>query len=161
LNQLRTNEIALASPWELRQFNLTTPISFLHETAVAQTPDIHFNAADPFWSGSTLLDTFITTTAAGATVPASFLGVPSLGASAPATGNTVGYSWDTSTLDLNPADPGNWTERRFDFSLNTCNACHAGETRTPFTHISPTTPLGSPAALSGFLTGITVTDPAF
>jgi hypothetical protein len=30
-----------------------------------------------------------------------------------------------------------------------------------FTHISPTTALGSPAALSGFLTGITVTDPAF
>jgi len=44
-------------------------------------------------------------------------------------------------------------------SLNTCNSCHAGETKTPFTHINPTTPLGSPAALSGFLTGITVPDP--
>src|SRR6185436_16484367 len=79
LNQLRTNEIALASPWELRQFNLTTPIGFLHETPVTQTPDIRFNRADPFWGGSTLLDTFITTNPAGATVPLSFLGTPFLG----------------------------------------------------------------------------------
>ena len=161
LNQLRTNEIALASPWELRQFNLTTPISFLHETAVFQTPDIHFNAADPFWSGSTLLDTFLVTNPAGTIVPSLFLGVRFLGASAPVTGNNVGYFWNTSTLDLDPTHPGNWNERRFDFSFNTCNACHAGETRTPFTHINPTTPLGSPAALSGFLTGINVMDPAF
>ena len=161
LNQLRTNEIALASPWELRQFNLTTPISFLHETPVAQTPDIQFNAADPFWSGSTLLDTFITTTAAGATVPLSFLGTPFRAGAAPVTFNNLGYFWNTSTLDLDPSHLGNWNQRRFDFSFNTCNACHAGETRTVFTHISPTTPLGSPAALSGFLTGITVTDPAF
>lgn len=160
LNQLRTNEIALASPWELRQFNLTTPISFLHETPVFQTPDIHFNAADPFWSGSTLLDTFLVTNPAGTIVPPSFLGTPFLGASAPVTGNNVGYFWNTSTLDIDPTHPGNWNQRRFDFSFNTCNACHAGETRTPFTHINPTTPLGSPAALSGFLTGINVTDPA-
>jgi len=161
LNQLRTNEVALASPWELRQFNLTTPIGFLHETPVTQTPDIRFNRADPFWGGSTLLDTFITTNSAGATVPLSFLGTPFLGGAAPVTFNNLGYFWKTSTLDLDPAHPGNWNQRRFDFSLNTCNACHAGETRTTFTHISPDTPLGSPAALSGFLTGITVADPAF
>jgi hypothetical protein len=45
------------------------------------------------------------------------------------------------------------------FSLNTCSGCHARETSTVFTHISPTGPAGQPAALSGFLTGITVTDP--
>src|SRR5215510_5184320 len=84
LNQLRTNEIALASPWELRQFNLTTPISFLHETPVFNTPDRRFNAADPFWSGSTLLDTFITS--GGGTVPPTFLGTPFLGGAAPVTG---------------------------------------------------------------------------
>ena len=161
LNQLRSNEIALASPWELRQFNLLSPIDFLHETPVAQTPDIRFNAHDPFWSGSTLLDTFITTNPIGATVPLSFLGVPFLGGAAPVTGNDLGYIWNTSTLDLDPTHSPNWNDNRQQFSLNTCNGCHAGETRTVFTHISPTTPLGSPAALSGFLTGITVTDPAF
>ncbi|HEY0482443.1 MAG TPA: hypothetical protein VGD37_33210 [Kofleriaceae bacterium] len=157
LNQLRTNEIALASPWELRQFNLTTPISFLRETPVFQTPDRSFNAADPFWSGSTLLDTFVMSTPAGATVPLSFLGTPFLGGAAPVTNNNLNYFWNFSTLNIF-APP--WNDRRFQFSLNTCNGCHAGETRTVFTHISPTSPLGSPAALSGFLTGITVTDPA-
>jgi len=161
LNQLRTNEIAIGSPWELRQFNLLNPIDFLHETPVFQTPDMRFNAADPGWSGSTLLDTFITSTPAGATIPTSFLATHFLGGAAPVTGNNTGYFWNTSTLDLDPSHPGNWNDRRFQFSLNTCNACHTGETRTTFTHISPTTPLGSPAALSGFLTGTTVTDPAF
>jgi hypothetical protein len=50
-------------------------------------------------------------------------------------------------------------EARHMVSLNTCSACHGGETRTSFTHISPA-PFNSEAALSGFLTGITVIDPA-
>ncbi len=161
LNQLRTNEIAIGNPWELRQFNLRSPIDFLHETPVAQTPDRRFNAFDPGWSGSTLLDTYIMLTPIGATVPLSFAGNPFLGGAAPVTNNNLSYFWKTTTLDLDPTHSPNWNDNRFQFSLNTCNACHAGETRTSFTHINPTTPLGSPAALSGFLTGITVTDPAF
>jgi hypothetical protein len=161
LNQLRTNEIAIGSPWELRQFNLLSAIDVLHETPVFQTPDVRFNAADPGWSGSTLLDTFLQLTPPGATVPLIFLGNRFLGGAAPVTANNVGYFWNTSTLDLDPAHIGNWNQRRQQFSLNTCNACHAGETKTPFTHINPTTPIGSPAALSGFLTGIAVADPAF
>ena len=158
LNQLRTNEIALASPWELREFTLPTPISFLRETPVAQTPDRSFNAADPFWSGSTLFDALV---AGGPpVVPPIFFGTPFQGGAAPVTGNNLSYVWMTSTLDLNPANPGNFNNARFNRSLNTCNACHAGETRTVFTHIDPMTPIGLPAALSGFLTGISVTDPA-
>jgi hypothetical protein len=161
LNQLRTNEIAIGNPWELRQFNLRSPIDFLHENPVAQTPDVRFNAFDPGWSGSTLLDTYIQTTPIGATVPLSFLGTPFLGGASPVTGNNLSYFWKTTTLDLDPTHSPNWNDNRHQFSLNTCNGCHAGETRTVFTHIDPTTSLGSPAALSGFLTGITVTDPAF
>jgi hypothetical protein len=50
-------------------------------------------------------------------------------------------------------------EARQKFSLNTCSGCHGGETLTIFTHVSMRPP-GDPATLSGFLTGITVTDPA-
>ena len=54
------------------------------------------------------------------------------------------------------------TCERHTLSVNTCNGCHAGETQTrTFVHIDPsTTPLSAPATLSGFLTGITVPDPA-
>jgi hypothetical protein len=54
------------------------------------------------------------------------------------------------------------TCERHTLSVNTCNGCHAGETRTrAFVHVDPsTTPLTAPATLSGFLTGITVPDPA-
>ncbi len=165
LNQLRTNEIALGSPWELRQFNLLSPIDFLHEAPVFRTPDITFNFQDPNWSFSTSLDTFITGNKVAIdngtyTVPLSFAAAPFLGGSAPVTNNDLTYFWSTSTLDLDPTHVGNWNNERELFSLNTCNACHAGETHTTFTHISPTTPLGSPAALSGFLTGEMVADPA-
>ena len=44
-------------------------------------------------------------------------------------------------------------EARHKFSLNTCNACHTGETNTVFTHIKPV-PFGTEARLSGFMNGI-------
>jgi hypothetical protein len=83
LNQLRTNEIAIGSPWELRQFNLLSPIDILHETPVFRTPDVHFNAADPTWTGSTLLDSFITANKVPIDngtyiIPLSFLATPFL-----------------------------------------------------------------------------------
>jgi hypothetical protein len=43
--------------------------------------------------------------------------------------------------------------------LDTCNGCHAGETNTLFTHIKPGVIPVTGAALSGFMTGINVTDP--
>lgn len=158
LNQLRTNEIALAIPWEVRQFNLlTVPTDTLHETSNAQTPDVSFNA-------STTLDNFITTNKADIdngtyVVPQVFSAVPFLGAATPILNTNV--FWNVHALDLDPAHVPNYNNTRHIFSLNTCNGCHAGETKTSFTHINPTTPLGSPAALSGFLTGVTVLDPAF
>jgi hypothetical protein len=169
LNQLRTNEIALSSPWELRQFNLLfLPGDFLHEAPVFNTPDNTFNAEDPNWNFSTTVDSFIMTEppiappppslATPVTVPLLFGGAAFLGGSAlvpPLTAVPNSYFWNGSTLTA----PAN--QQRATMSLNTCNGCHAGETNTFFTHISPTTGLGVPAALSGFLTGETVVDPAF
>jgi hypothetical protein len=67
--------------------------------------------------------------------------------------------WNAPGLTAPPlSDPA---EARRKFSLGTCNACHGGETQTFFTHIGNVggrNP-GSPAQLSGFLTGIDVTVP--
>ena len=49
-------------------------------------------------------------------------------------------------------------EARHKFSLNTCNACHATETGTAFTHVKPGA-FNTPVQLSLFMTGITLPDP--
>jgi hypothetical protein len=157
LNQLRTNEIALAAPWELREFQLNRPgpaAGLLDQVTVKQTPRLGFNHTD-------VLANYVNTNAADIllshhTVPDEFPvpGVPFLAADGPTPG---GLFWDGPAVppgpDIVPADA------RHMFSLNTCNGCHAGETATAFTHIHPA-PFGVPAGLSGFMTGINVADPA-
>jgi len=165
LDQLRTNENALNITWELRQFNLLSfPSDILRETPDFQTPDISFNAADPsFWNHSTALDTFIVSAKASVDdgsyiLPLINQTMPFLAGSA-LNPNGNQHFWSTSTLDLNPMHPNNWNKERHIVSLNACNGCHERETNTSFTHIFPNTPLGSPAQLSGFMTGENVIDP--
>jgi len=55
--------------------------------------------------------------------------------------------------------PDDLLEARHRFSLNTCSACHARETKTDFFQVR-NRKKGEAAALSGFLIGITVEDPA-
>lgn len=152
LNQIRTNEIALANPWELREFRIQGPGHYdsghLRSVAVAMTPDLSFNQT------STLADFLNQNQAAILSgtydVPLSLpSGSPFLGAGAP---TPFGMIWDGAPACSSVNDP----EARHLFSLTTCNGCHAGETGTIFLHIDPQQ---SPAGLSGFLTGITVADP--
>jgi hypothetical protein len=156
LNQLRTNEIALAGPWELREFILS-PVGFdagqMRQDTVKQTPAFLHNTQP-------VIADYVNANAAAIlankhTVPIEFPpGTPFLGGAAPTPG---GVFWDGPPVppgpDIVPADA------RHMFSLNTCSGCHAGETATRFTHIDPR-PAGSPSSLSGFLTGISVADPA-
>jgi hypothetical protein len=46
LNQLRTNEIALASPWQLREFRLDAASGELRQGTVALTPAVSFPGSD-------------------------------------------------------------------------------------------------------------------
>jgi hypothetical protein len=46
----------------------------------------------------------------------------------------------------------------FEVSLNTCGGCHLSETGTGFTMVKAGGALNAPAALAGFLTGVTVND---
>ena len=142
LNQIRTNEVELGEPWEMREFVLTA--AGLQPAAVKLTPDNGFN-------NTNVLSSFINTNQAAIlaerhTVPESFSGQRFLGASSKVPED---FFWRAPSVG---------SEARHKFSLNTCNGCHAGETATEFTHISNRA-VGQPAQLSLFLRGGTVRDP--
>jgi hypothetical protein len=155
LNQLRTNEIALSFPWELREFTLQpsptsdTPVAPLRETTVKQTPANEFN-------GASIVADFINEHEAEIlrqqhVVPEIYEGQHFLGGSSL---NQIDF-WNAPGINNNDA--------RHLFSLNTCNACHGRETNTGFLQISPRSP-GFVSSISGFLggnngLGIDVPDP--
>ncbi|MBP6749354.1 MAG: hypothetical protein KA144_06920 [Xanthomonadaceae bacterium] len=133
INQIRTNEVALtgygipididptpeqlgraaiprSGRWELREFHLLDD-RMLHIVSTKNTP--HHS-----WNNTPLLASFINS---GVTVvPTTYLGQPFL------TGSTINFSVADSAV-WNA--PGVDNQKRHRFSLNTCNACHGGETR--------------------------------
>jgi hypothetical protein len=162
LNQLRTNEVELqlgvVNPpvWELREFKIggEPPVNpgQLEEVTVKLTPDLSRNRTALLTDYVNLnTPTILTQTHV---VPLIFNGQLFLGGSSLAPRNP-GLPVDVNTHWNN----GRWPvitnrEARHLFSLNTCNACHTGETNTVFTHIKPA-PFGTEAGLSGFMNGIT------
>ncbi|MBN4080535.1 hypothetical protein JYT31_02615 [Beggiatoa alba] len=153
LNQLRSNEIALSSPWELREFMLSSVTGELQQVTVKDNPDLSVN-------NTTSMRDFINnnTTAilnGNFSIPDTFQGQPFV---AGASINTLGLS---SVLR---ADGITNNGARHKLSLNTCMGCHGRETNTGFLHVNPRS-LGFEAFLSGFLKGdinsqaITVLDP--
>ncbi|HEU4726404.1 MAG TPA: LamG domain-containing protein [Kofleriaceae bacterium] len=144
INAVRTNEIAFSSPWELRQFGLSPATGLLEPQAVDLTTDLRFN-------NSTTLASFIN--ANQAQIIAETHTVPAVLDGQPFQAGTIFN--DLTTWFAPGVDP----EARHHFALNTCNGCHSGqETGVGFLQISPRSP-GSPAQLSGFLTGTTIPDP--
>jgi hypothetical protein len=146
LSQLRTNERAIGTPWELREFKLA---GLLLSTTVKREPDMSFHDTDRLvqWinnnSTSIVNGTHV--------VPDLFPdGTHFLGARAPIPGDNTSFIWGRGH-DITAANA------RQMFSLGTCSGCHTGETKTQFTHVKPG--VMRPPALSGFLTGISVTDP--
>ncbi len=166
INQIRTNEFALGSPWELREFNLL-PAGQLALVTVKQEPAQKYNAKinNP---DVVRLVSYINGLSSDIennryTIPEQVQMNP--GTPTPTTSFLGGKShvpspsshWNGAMV----AGPAFITsdKARHVFSLNTCSGCHGGETGTVFLHIN-TANFGSEASLSGFLTGITVTDPA-
>ncbi|MEO8381535.1 MAG: hypothetical protein ABI779_17880 [Acidobacteriota bacterium] len=146
LNQLRSNEIFLTAPWELREFRINGASRLLEQTTTKQTPITTFN-------NTAALRDFINTNEASVlngtyVVDLLLTGAPFLSGSAPMPPGV----WNGAAVVNN-------NDARNKFSLGTCSGCHFTETNTPFVHINPSSPIGSPAALSGFLTGINMNDP--
>lgn len=152
LNQMRTNDIHMTrTTWELREFFLDQASGELHQRPLDRTPDQSFQ-------GSTRLAEYINSNreailADRHTVPPTFGGAPFQGVTAHIPFHAFEAGWRP------PVEQNVEPTLRHRFSLNTCNGCHGGETRTFFTHLSYDHPIGSPARLSGFLTGISMIDP--
>jgi len=146
INAVRSNEIDFGNNgiWELRQFALSETSGRLEPATLDLVPDRSFN-------NTSTLASYINANQAAIiaethTVPSVFNGQPF---QAGAVFNNLS-SWFAPGVDNNA---------RHHFALNTCNGCHSTqETGTFFLQIAPRFP-GSEAGLSGFLTGITISDP--
>lgn len=174
LNQIRTNERTIGSPWELREFVLCDPGNpdiqpcvpgFLVTTTTTKEPNSEYNRLGPGSDPAKVKELAQWANANAGAILAENFDIPRLHplTSDPFLGGhalplTPSYFWDGEVI----ADPDPITndDVRHLLSLNTCSGCHAGETETDFTHVSPPAAIGSAASLSGFLTGITVEDPA-
>lgn len=138
LGQVRTNEIFLEAPWEMREFIISSTSHKLVMTTVKLTPDdsVARTAAlrdyineneDKILAGTNRIKEPIALTGASL--------APS--------------DWDAEGI-LNP-------KARHLFALNTCNGCHSSETSTGFLHIS-NRELGATPTLSFFFQNIQVQD---
>lgn len=128
LNQLRTNEIALASPWELREFQVVSS-GQLAPVTTKQSPRHNLNNTAAL--AKFLSDNSQSILAGKHVVPTNMLGGRS-------------------------ADVGKWTAPganenvRKAFAVATCIGCHSSETGTFFLHVG-TRSANSEAAISAFV----------
>ncbi len=131
--RLRTNEIALADPWEMRHFFLTD--RGLIQQSLAQTPDMIFNGQRRDELIAWINQNRAQIRQNNFAIPESFL--------AGAIPVTQGFRW--------LAGQNVEEDLRSTVSINTCNGCHSGDTGTVFTHVNPR-PLNEVTKISAFLT---------
>jgi len=163
IGQLRTSEVVMSFPWEMREFTLQpipfgTPIqNVLRMDTTKQTPDREFtvNAAlQP------ILENFINSNLGDIcdskhTVPDTFSGMPFMAGRADFFPDS--HFWAPGIASF-PSGGCTDDDIRFNFSVNTCSGCHGGDAidpgfDPPFYHVDPTSPGATPVRLSRFLTG--------
>lgn len=163
IGQLRTSEVVMDFPWELREFTLQpipfgTPIqNVLRMDTTKQTPDRQYTA-DPVLQP--ILANFINSNLADVcnsahVVPNSFSGLPFMAGRADFFPTT--HFWAPGIAGF-PSGGCTNDDIRFNVSVNTCSGCHGGDAidpgvDPPFYHVDPTSPPGGPVQLSRFLTG--------
>jgi len=138
INQIRTNEIAIGNPWELREFNLDEETGLLKEVTRKMTPDFSLN-------NTARLARFVKAHEEVVRdetfkIDSLFEGEPFLGGDCP---TPFSFKWQIPNVD---------EQLRRNLSIQTCNGCHSGETNTFFTHIKPRS-LSEEARISDFLSG--------
>lgn len=148
IGQVRSNEIALGGPWELREFRLNDQ-GKLVQTPLVNTPRTDLNGSPDLarWiknNTPAILDE-------SHQIPdVAHIGERNVVFRAGAIAYSDMDIWSAPGLS-NPT-------ARHKFSLNTCNGCHGGETNTSFVHIDNREEFQE-ARLSPFMTGSIVHDP--
>ena len=157
LNQIRTNENLLDNTgegldWQVREFRIDPATHLLAQDTDAQTPRrfLHFSSptVPNYVNGHTA-----SIKAGTHVVPLTY---PT--AADPFRGGGLIYGLGNFWNDAGGV-PIVDREARHKFSLSTCDGCHTGESHNEFTHVGAE-PFGTPASLSGFMTGTWVNDPA-
>ena len=156
LGQLRTNEVALDAPWDLREFRLTqAPFSFLNSNTVEDTirndPGSDFNNNTNgtgrllAWIQNVVKPVLVLqgNEASIPLVPLLFQGQSFLAGDSrvnepppgPGTGpDYITFHWSAPGLNF-ASSKENWARHRV--SRAGCNGCHRRETFTHFTHVNP------------------------
>jgi hypothetical protein len=174
IGQLRTSEVVMGSPWELREFTLQqmplgTPVqNVLRMDTTKQTPDLDFATVPGL---QPVLANYINSNLSDIcnqehVVPDSWMSMPFLAGRADFSPNT--HFWAPGISGF-PAGGCTNDDIRFNLSVNTCSGCHGADAidpgfDPPFYHVDPNTPGGTPAQLSRFLTGTgssPIPDPSF
>ena len=180
LNQIRSNDIALSAPWELREWVIDASTGLLRPETVAGTPDfLQLNGTEAFRNlvnnnEAAIMDgTFILPNhmesphspsgpfAVG--VPVSFInaGLNAMGDQpfSGAGGTTPSRTWHVQHLGPGvvanipwSADGINNNEARHQFALNTCAGCHRDETDLGFLQV------GFPASVRTIADGVAPQD---
>ncbi len=119
LAQIRTNEIALDGPWELREFNIDRGTGLLKEVSRKQTPDIGFNNTSKLARFINSVGAIIDDASQTHEVPNNFEGESFIAGNVPTPG--LRFEWSA---------PGISSSRLSTFSLETCNGCHGGSANT-------------------------------
>ena len=172
INKIRSNEFAIGSNWELREFVLDADTGLLTQNTVAITPDtilangttglrdlINENEVS-ILEGTFILPTelFGSGSIVGPFLPSDFPDFEDRTFTVlPFFNPFVDIPWSAEGIANN--------EARHKFALNTCNGCHRSETDTAFLqigfppeHMLPAS-LGNEAQLAAFLTGGKAIDP--
>ena len=124
LAQLRTNEVAIDTPWDLREFRLSAPGDALELSFAPGVPLMSLNGTKE-------------------------LGGYVLGNGVPASKETAMARMPAEEWFWRPM-PNVGNQKRHDFAMTTCNGCHSAETGTTFLHVFPRE-AGERARLSKFL----------
>ena len=157
LRQLRTNEVALGAPWELREFGLncnTFPTCQLTPTTVQDTIQGDFNndanttGALASWIQNEVKNALVTANNFEAPIPQVPLSYTDQSSQTynfragkahtiEPNPNFITFHWGDTNLNVNHLTnlPENWARHRV--SRASCNGCHSRDTFTHFVHVNP------------------------